>query len=377
MMSELNPFIKIRRDLHQIPEIGLLEYKTHAYLMTYIATLPQEHLEIIEWKTAILVRVRGTVGEKTIGWRTDIDGLPVSEETGLPFKSTHPNQMHACGHDVHMSIALGLLTYFSNHPGRDHLVFLFQPAEENASGGKLLYDEGVLDTWMPNEFYALHVQPNLKVGQIGTKIGTLFAGTCTIQANFTGKSGHAAYPHEANDMIVAASQFVSQIQTIVSRNVDPIEGAVITLGTFHAGTTGNIISGKASLTGTIRTLTPEMSHLMQERVKQVARGIELSYQCEVELILEQGGYYPVVNTEKETTTLIDFMKHHPKVAFIPAPTAMTGEDFGYLLDKIPGTMFWLGVDSPYGLHHSKMNPSEESIPFAIDVLKDFFKMKLN
>lgn len=377
MMSELNPFIKIRRDLHQIPEIGLLEFKTHAYLMDYITALPQEYLEIIEWETAIIVRVRGKVGAKTIGWRTDIDGLPVSEETGLPFKSIHPNQMHACGHDVHMSIALGLLTYFSEHQGQNHLVFLFQPAEENASGGKLLYDAGVLDAWMPDEFYALHVQPNLKVGQIGTKVGTLFAGTCTIQAKFSGKSGHAAYPHEANDMIVAASQFVNQIQTIISRNVDPVEGAVITLGTFHAGTTGNIISGEASLTGTIRTLTPEMSRLMQERVRQVAHGIEQSYQCQVELILEQGGYYPVVNTEKETTALIDFMKDHSKVDFISSPTAMTGEDFGYLLDKTPGAMFWLGVDSPYGLHHSMMSPKEEAIPLAIEVLEAFLTMKIN
>ncbi|MGX7417469.1 N-acetyldiaminopimelate deacetylase [Carnobacterium gallinarum] len=375
-MTELNPFVAIRRELHLIPEIGLEEYKTHDYLLNKINALPQEHLEIKTWKTAIVVRVKGSEGEKTIGWRTDIDGLPVSEETDLPFKSTHEGRMHACGHDMHMSIALGLLTHFSQHPGKNDLVILFQPAEENECGGKLVYDHGLLDEWMPQEFYALHVQPELPVGTIGTRAGTLFAGTCRIKADFTGKSGHAAYPHESNDMIVAASQFVSQLQTIVSRSVNPVEGAVITIGTFNAGTTENIISGNASLTGTIRTLTPEMSEHMIERVQQVAAGIEASYQCKIELSLVQGGYLPVVNAEKETTEFIEFMNHHSAVDLVISPTAMIGEDFGYLLNKVPGTMFWLGVDSPYGLHHPKMSPKEEAIPFAIQQVGAFLEMKL-
>lgn len=375
-MSELNPFIAIRRELHKIPEIGLEEFETHDYLMEKINALPQEHLEIKTWNTAIVVRVKGTVGERTIGWRTDIDGLPVNEDTELPFKSVHEGRMHACGHDMHMSIALGLLTYFSQHPGKDHLVFLFQPAEENECGGKLVYDYGLLNEWMPNEFYALHVQPELPVGTIGTRAGTLFAGTCRIKAEFIGKSGHAAYPQESNDMIVAASQFVNQLQTIVSRSVNPVEGAVITIGTFHAGTTENVISGTACLTGTIRTLTPEMSELMIQRVKQVASGIEASYQCKIDLTLIQGGYLPVVNAQQETAEFIQFMDQNPAVHLVISPTAMIGEDFGYLLNKVPGTMFWLGVDSPYGLHHAKMNPKEEAIPFAIKEVGAFLAMKI-
>lgn len=376
-MPKENPFIQMRRELHLIPEIGLEEYETHRYLMSKIKELPQENLDIKTWETAIIVRVKGSIGQKTIGWRTDIDGLPVVEETDLPYQSIHKGRMHACGHDVHMSIALGLLTHFSTHQTIDDLVFIFQPAEENVSGAKIIYDSGFLNDFMPDEIYALHVKPDLPVGTLGTKVGTLFAGTCAIDVEFRGVDGHAAYPHESNDMIVAASQFINQIQTIVSRSVNPMEGAVITLGTMHAGTAGNIISGYASLTGTIRTLTPEMSELTQKRVKEIVKGIELSYNCKIYLDLDQGGYYPVINSETETLTFIDYMTKNQDVNYTKIETAMTGEDFGYYLDKIPGTMFWLGVDSPYGLHHPKMMPKEEAIPFAIEHVGGFLEKKAN
>ncbi|AEB29323.1 N-acetyl-diaminopimelate deacetylase [Carnobacterium sp. 17-4] len=376
-MPKENPFIQMRRELHLIPEIGLEEYETHRYLMSKIKELPQENLDIKTWETAIVVRVKGSIGQKTIGWRTDIDGLPIVEETELPFQSIHQGRMHACGHDVHMSIALGLLTHFSTHQTIDDLVFIFQPAEENVSGAKIIYDSGFLNDYMPDEIYALHVKPDLPVGTLGTKVGTLFAGTCAIDVEFRGVDGHAAYPHESNDMIVAASQFINQIQTIVSRSVNPMEGAVITLGTMHAGTAGNIISGYASLTGTIRTLTPEMSDLTQKRVKEIVKGIELSYNCKIYLDLDQAGYYPVINSETETLTFIDYMTKNQDVNYTKIETAMTGEDFGYYLDKIPGTMFWLGVDSPYGLHHPKMMPKEEAIPFAIEHVGDFLEKKAN
>lgn len=376
-MPKENPFIQMRRELHLIPEIGLEEYETHRYLMSKIKELPQENLDIKTWETAIIVRVKGSIGQKTIGWRTDIDGLPVVEETDLPYQSIHKGRMHACGHDVHMSIALGLLTHFSTHQTIDDLVFIFQPAEENVSGAKIIYDSGFLNDYMPDEIYALHVKPDLPVGTLGTKVGTLFAGTCAIDVEFRGVDGHAAYPHESNDMIVAASQFINQIQTIVSRSVNPMEGAVITLGTMHAGTAGNIISGYASLTGTIRTLTPEMSELTQKRVKEIVKGIELSYNCKIYLDLDQGGYYPVINSETETLTFIDYMTKNQDVNYTKIETAMTGEDFGYYLDKIPGTMFWLGVDSPYGLHHPKMMPKEEAIPFAIEHVGGFLEKKAN
>lgn len=363
--------IKIRRDLHQIPEIGLEEFETQAYLLNLISTFNQNFMTIKTVETGILVRLAGSTGHYTIGYRTDIDGLPVAEKTGLPFSSRNEGRMHACGHDIHMTVALGILNYFSENQPMANMTFIFQPAEENASGGKRLYESGLLDEWMPDEIYAFHDNPQLPAGTIGTRIGTLFAGTCEIHAHLTGKSGHAAYPHQANDMVVAGAQLVNQLQTIVSRNVDPIQSGVVTLGQFTAGTTGNVIAGEAQINGTIRALTQEMNLLIQKRVTTICEGIALTYGCEVELNLIQGGYLPVENDESKTENFIRFMKNDSEVSFVETQPAMTGEDFGFLLSKIPGTMFWLGVDSPYSLHSEFLAPKEVAIDAGVLAMTHF------
>ncbi|MCP0886283.1 N-acetyldiaminopimelate deacetylase [Ligilactobacillus sp. WILCCON 0076] len=367
--------IKIRRELHQIPEIGMQEFMTSEKLLKIIKRLPQKYLEIKVWKTAIVVHVLGKKATKTIGYRTDIDGLPVTEETGLPFSSKRPGYMHACGHDIHMTVALGILSHFADEQPECNLTFLFQPSEEILSGGKQVYENGVLDEWMPDEIYAFHDNPQLPAGAIGCRMGTLFAGTCEIHATFIGKSGHAAYPHMANDMVVAGAQFVNQIQTIVSRNIDPIQSGVITLGHFNAGTTGNIIAGKCQIDGTIRALTQKNNLFIQKRVQQIAKGIEDSFDCEVKLILQQGGYYPVENNKKTTAYFIDYMQHNQDVNFIETAPAMTGEDFGFLLSKIPGTMFWLGVDSPYSLHSEHLAPKEDAIMKGVNAMVGYLKKR--
>ncbi|CAM2938104.1 N-acetyldiaminopimelate deacetylase [Dellaglioa algida] len=363
--------IKIRRDLHQIPEIGLEEFETQAYLLNLISTFNHNFMTIKTVETGILVRLAGSIGHYTIGYRTDIDGLPVAEKTGLPFSSRNEGRMHACGHDIHMTVALGILNYFSENQPMANMTFIFQPAEENASGGKRLYESGLLDEWMPDEIYAFHDNPQLPAGTIGTRLGTLFAGTCEIHAHLTGKSGHAAYPHQANDMVVAGAQLVNQLQTIVSRNVDPIQSGVVTLGQFTAGTTGNVIAGEAQINGTIRALTQEMNLLIQKRVTTICEGIALTYSCEVELNLIQGGYLPVENNESKTENFIRFMKNDSEVSFVETQPAMTGEDFGFLLSKIPGTMFWLGVDSPYSLHSEFLAPKEVAIDAGVLAMTHF------
>ena len=373
MTLQENELIKIRRNLHQIPEIGLEEYETSDYLLKIINSLPQENLEIKRWKTAILVHLNGENKNYTIGYRTDIDGLPVEEKTGLPFSSKHEGRMHACGHDIHMTVALGVLSYFASHRPKYNMTFIFQPAEENASGGMKLYQSGELDEWMPDEIYALHDNPQLPAGTIGCRKGTLFAGTCEIHVKFIGKSGHAAYPHQANDMVVAGAQFVNQIQTIVSRNVDPIQSGVVTLGHFSAGTTGNVISGICQIDGTIRALTQENNLLIQKRVRTIAEGIAHSFDCELEIDLHQGGYYPVENDDNTTEAFINYMKNEDDVDFVETLPAMTGEDFGYLISKIPGTMFWLGVDSPYSLHSEYLAPKEESIMLGVNAITGYLK----
>ncbi|HFI0578640.1 TPA: N-acetyldiaminopimelate deacetylase [Streptococcus suis] len=371
--------IQIRRDLHQIPEIGLEEFKTQAYLLARIAEITdgKDFISQRTWKTGILVYLAGSAPEKTIGWRADIDGLPIAEETGLEFASKHQGYMHACGHDFHMTIALGLLEKMAEQQPKHNLLFLFQPAEENLGGAMLMYEDGVFQDWLPDEFYGLHVRPDYKVGDIATNTSTLFAGTCEVELTFKGKGGHAAFPHLSNDALVAAAYFVTQVQTVVSRNVDPIEGGVVTFGALHAGVTSNIISETAHLSGTIRALTQEMSLLMQERVRTIAQGVAASFNMEVDIELHQGAWLPVENHPDLADELMAYFVSQSDVNLIDCPPAMTGEDFGYLLQKVPGVMFWLGVDTPYPLHHSRLSPKEEVLPFAVDKLSDFLKMKVN
>lgn len=371
--------IATRRALHQIPELGMEEFKTHAFLMETIEGLLQDcsFSQVRTWETGILVYLTGSAPQKTIGWRTDIDGLPIVEETGLDFKSLQPDQMHACGHDFHMTIALGLLEKMAEQQPKNNLLFLFQPAEENLAGGMLMYEAGAFGDWLPDEFYGLHVRPDLKVGQMATNRATLFAGTCEVKIRFTGKGGHAAFPHTANDALVAASYFVTQVQSVVSRNVDPIEGAVVTFGSMHAGTTNNVISETAFLHGTIRALTQSMSLLVQKRVREIAEGIALSFGVDLEIELNPSGYLPVENNPQLADELMTYFEQVDGVEMIDCPPAMTGEDFGYLLNKVPGVMFWLGVDTPYPLHNPRLSPKEEVLPFAVDKLSDFLKTKAN
>lgn len=369
--------IQTRRDLHQIPEIGLEEFETQAYLLDVIKKLiaGKDFVELRTWRTGILVYLHGSQPTKTIGWRTDIDGLPVNEQTGLSFASKHQGRMHACGHDFHMTIALGSLERALEKQPKNNLLFLFQPAEENEAGGMLMYKDQAFGDWLPDQFYGLHVRPDLKVGQIATNTHTLFAGTCEIKINFKGKGGHAAFPHEAKDAVVAASYFITQVQSVVSRSVNPIEGAVVTFGVLQAGTTNNVIAETAFLHGTIRSLTQEMSLLVQKRVTTIAEAVAAAFDMDVEIELKQGGYLPVENNPKLARELMDFFQEKEGVELIDIEPAMTGEDFGYLLSKVDGVMFWLGIDSPYALHHPQMSPKEEALAIGVEAVSSFLAKK--
>lgn len=381
-MTELNEsqLIQIRRDLHQIPELALQEVKTHAYLLKTIQQFNQAYLEIKtfpELPTAIMVLVHGSKSARTIGYRTDIDALPVAEQTGLPFASKHPGVMHACGHDVHMTVALGILNYFSEHQPKDNLLFFFQPAEESENGGKLAYELGLFtDQWRPDEFYGLHDNPALPAGAIGCRMGTLFAGTTEVNIDINGKGGHAAFPQDANDTVVAMAALIMQAQTIISRNVDPIQSGVLTLGKAQAGTIRNVIAGHARLEGTIRGLTQAMILKIDQRLQDVCDGVAKTYGVDVKLALNQGGYWPVENNDALTKNFIDYMQNASDVDFVETKPAMTGEDFGYLLAKFPGTMFWLGVEDDAQLHEATLTPDERAIKRGIDAMTGFLEHRM-
>lgn len=372
----MNPFVRIRRDLHQIPELGFQEFKTQAYLLAQLQQLPSERITIKKWKTGIFVKVNGTNPQQLIGYRADIDGLPIIEETELPFKSRHKTEMHACGHDFHMSIALGVLTHFVHHPIKDDLLFIFQPAEEGPGGAEPMLKSDIMKEWWPDMIMALHIAPEYPVGSIAIKEGLLFANTSELFIDFKGKGGHAARPHLTNDMTVAACTLVTQLQTIVSRNVDPIDSAVITIGKVLSGTVQNIVAENARLEGTIRTFSTELMEQIQQRVLDMAKGIEIGFQCET--TVDFGSmYHRVYNHEELTREFMDFVERETDVDVIQCKEAMTGEDFGFMVKEIPGFMFWLGVESEYGLHHAKLKPDEEAIGVAIDMITRYIAYKGN
>ncbi|MBA2877806.1 N-acetyldiaminopimelate deacetylase [Anoxybacillus kamchatkensis] len=369
-------FVNIRRDLHQIPELGFQEWKTQRYILDYLARLPQERLQMKTWRTGIFVRVLGMAPTKTIGYRADMDGLPIDEQTDVPFRSTHEGRMHACGHDMHMAIALGVLTHVVHHPIDDDMLFIFQPAEEGPGGALPMLESDEMKQWMPDMVIALHIAPEYPVGTIATKEGLLFANTSELFIDLIGKGGHAAFPHETKDMVVAASALIMQLQTIVSRNVNPLDSAVITIGKLTSGTVQNVIAERARLEGTIRTLSPEAMEKVKGRIEAIVRGIEVAYDCEAHI--DYGSmYYQVYNDEALTNEFMQFVEQKTDVHLVRCQEAMTGEDFGYMLARIPGFMFWLGVQSPFGLHHAKLNPNEQAIDVAIELLTRYIAWKGN
>ncbi|WP_026690106.1 N-acetyldiaminopimelate deacetylase [Alteribacter aurantiacus] len=369
---QTNRLIEIRRDLHKIPEIGFQEVKTQKYLIDTINEYPQDHLEVKPWRTGLLVRVKGSEGNKTYGYRADIDGLPILEETGASYHSTHEGFMHACGHDFHMTIALGVLAHFTYKRPKDHLVFIFQPAEEGPGGAQPMLQSEEFQAWKPDEMLALHIAPEYPVGTVATKPGLLFANTSELFIDLKGKGGHAALPHLANDMVVACSQLVTQFQTIVSRNVAPLDSAVVTVGKISGGTKQNIIAEHARLEGTIRTLSIESMDVVKRRIEALVAGIETGFDCTASI--DYGANYcQVYNNHESAERFMNFTKKREGAVLIECDKAMTGEDFGYFLEEIPGLMFWLGVNSQSGLHSSTLDAKEEAIPFAVSLLVDYLE----
>ncbi|MFS0839541.1 N-acetyldiaminopimelate deacetylase [Paenibacillus sp. 1P03SA] len=411
-----SPFIELRRELHRIPEPGFQEFKTQRKLLDYLETLPQERMEIRTWRTGILVYLKGTNPVKRFGYRADMDGLPIPEETNYAFQSEHPGYMHACGHDVHMSIGAGLVTQFAQRPMKDDLVVVFQPAEEGPGGALPMLASAELKDWMPEQMLGLHIAPEYPVGTIAVKPGILFANTSELFIDLKGKGGHAAYPHLSNDMVVAASQLVGQLHSIVSRNINPLDSAVVTIGKMSAGTKQNIIAENARLEGTIRTLSAESMLLIKSRIEGIVRGIESSFDCTASIDWGSN-YLQVYNDEALTLEFMDWLQKTETAAGaggspadesvtgtagVPvsavigqAPAedssswsepqipvrlyecteAMTGEDFGYFLEKIPGFMFWLGAETPYGLHHARIEPDERAIGIAIRTVDSYLRWK--
>ena len=289
-MLKEDDLITIRRHLHQIPEVALEEVETHAFLMQVIGMMDQKFLKILEPKelpTAILVRVQGSDPSRTIGYRTDIDGLPVDEKTGLPYASQHPGKMHACGHDTHITILLGAAKVLAAM--KDQLTvtvrFLFQPAEEEIanSGAAYMKEEPLVKEC--DRLIALHIWSKIPAGWASLRYGPVMSAADTFDVTVEGRGGHGALPHQTVDPIVAGAEFVTALQTVVSREVNPLEPAVLSITQFQGGTTSNVIPGEAHLAGTARTFSKELRDAYPGILERVAQGVSTATRAKLRTCL--------------------------------------------------------------------------------------------
>lgn len=370
----MKSFIEVRRDLHRIPEIGFQEFKTQQYLLDTITSFIKPYMRIIKWRTGFILVIEGINPRLQLGWRTDLDGLPVQEQTNLLYASEHEGFMHACGHDFHMTIALGLAKRFADVQPEHTILLYFQPAEEGPGGAEPMLEwvKAEHPELLPDYMFACHIAPEYPVGTVATRPGMLFANTSELFIDLKGLGGHAAFPHHTKDMTVAAASLIMQLQTIVSRNINPLEGSVITVGKMISGTVQNVISDAARLEGTIRTVTAESMAQIKKRIQTLCEATALAFECDV--TIDYGSmYYQVYNDAHCATSLLQYADSVEGMTAYECPPAMTGEDFGFFLKEIPGAMFWAGANTPYGLHHAKISPDENLIEQNILFVEGFLR----
>ncbi len=339
----LPEMVALRRAIHAEPELGLHNPLTAAKIRAALAGLP------LEWRegpstTGLVGVLRGSANGRTVLLRGDSDALPMPEDTGLPFASTVPGVMHACGHDSHVAMLAGAARLLSDR--REELagtvLFMFQPGEEGHHGARFMLNDGLLDP-LPDAAFALHVMPNAPHGMVGGRAGPLLASADMIEIRVKGRGGHASMPHDACDPVPIACAIVTAIQTFVTREVPVADPAVVTIGKIEAGTTNNVIAESAYLLGTTRTLSPTRRAAVQAGLRRVAQGIAAAHGATADITITEG--FPVTICDPRAVAFgrdtVEAL--YPGAWNDMAQPVMGAEDFAYVLEKVPGAMFFLGV----------------------------------
>lgn len=353
-----------RRDLHQIPELGFDLFKTNAYVFNTLKAMGYE--PFILAKTGVIVYKEGKIKE-AIAFRADMDALPIQEAHQTDYTSLHTGQMHACGHDGHMAMALGLADWAKDKEFHHSLIFVFQPAEEGPGGAKQLIEEGLFEQFRVKAMFGLHLYPNLASGQLALIKGPMMAQTNEFDLEVHGLSAHGAQPHLGIDAMVIQAQLVLAFQTIVARSVNPLDAAVVTLGTIHGGDARNIIPQHIALSGTIRCFNPKVFETIKERMLAITQGLEMAYQCTIDVIFK-ASYPPVINPEGLYTFVDGLFNEREKSIIEPM---MFAEDFSFYQAHVPAFFAMLGsrneaLDHIYPLHHGRFNFDETILEVGVD-----------
>jgi amidohydrolase len=357
-----------RRDIHAHPELLFDVHRTAASVAEKLKAFGCDEVVTGLGRTGVVGVIRGGKGggSHVIGLRADMDALPITEANDLPYKSTVPGNMHACGHDGHTAMLLGAARYLTetrNFAGT--AVVIFQPAEEGGGGGREMVKDGMMERFGVQEVYGMHNYPGLPVGEFAIRPGPMMAAADHIYIDIEGRGGHAAMPHQSIDSVLVGAQIITQLQSIVARNVDPLGAAVISICQFNAGDTHNIIPQTARLSGTARSLTPEVQDLVEARLREVVEETAKLYGAKVKLVYERN--YPVTKNHPQQTAfaaavasqVVGSERVDPAV-----PPVMFAEDFSFMLNARPGAFIFVGNGDSAGLHHPSYNFNDEAIPIG-------------
>lgn len=368
-----NKLKQYRQDLHQIPELAFDLFLTHEYVKKELESMGYK-TEVVA-KTGIVAYKKGASNE-SIAFRSDMDALPVSEKTNVSFASKHPHKMHACGHDGHMSMLLGFAEYVSKLENlKKTVVFIFQPAEEGPGGAKVIIEEGIFEKYHISNIFGIHLYPGLEEGLYGLVDGPMLAQNGEFNLSVKGKSSHAAQPHLGSDAILAASSLINHYHTIISRNINPLDSAVITVGTIQGGEARNIVANEVKISGTIRAFTTNIYELLKKRMHAIDTGIELAFDVKVDNDIMD--YYPPVFNDHHLFELIKSSLDQSEYNILKP--MMFAEDFAFYQKEVPGLFLMVGTKNEkknyiHPLHSCYFNFDEVVLEKGVEIYKKILKL---
>lgn len=363
-----------RRHLHQRPELGFQEHLTAEFISRKLREWGVQQQTGIA-QTGIVATISGEKPGPVLAIRADMDALPINEENELPYSSQHPGVMHACGHDGHTAIALGTAHYLAHHRQnfRGTVKIIFQPAEEYPGGAKPMIEAGVLEKPRVDALIGLHLWNRLPIGTVGVRTGALMAAVESFNCTIFGKGGHGAMPDQTIDSVVVSAQVVNALQTIVARNLNPLDAAVVTIGELHAGTARNVIADQATMSGTVRYFKPELEDIIGKRIEEIIAGICQSHGAKYEL--DYWKLYPAVINDGEIVDLVRSVALdvvETPAGIVPECQTLGGEDVSFFLQEVPGCYFFLGsanaargLDYPH--HHPRFNFDETALEMGVEM----------